>query len=276
MKRLVVIRGGGELATASAIYLHNAGFRVLILEQAQPTSTRRMVSFADAVYDKKKVVERVTCRLATDYKDAEKRLKDGEIVLMVDPVGRFIKEFEPKVVIDGILAHRNFGTNRKMAEHTLALGPGFCAGRDVDVVIDTMRGHNLGRIVREGYTTKVQGTPDQVDSNGTAEHIIFSPASGKLEVKKNISFMVKEGEVIAKLHVAEKEVIDIKSPLTGVLRGSIHDGYYVEAGQKILDVNPHLTQTECFSMSDKARCIAGSVLMVVVGWENAKKKRRLF
>ena len=105
MKRLIVIRGGGELATACAIYLHNSGFRVLMLEKAQPASTRREISFADAIYDRKKTVARVTCRREDSLKEAEKRLKDGEIVMMIDPKGKNIPHFKPKVVLDAIMAH---------------------------------------------------------------------------------------------------------------------------------------------------------------------------
>ena len=74
----------------------------------------------------------------------------GKVPLIVDPDGASITALKPEVVVDAILAKKNLGTNRSMAPLTIGLGPGFAAGEDVDIVIETMRGHNLGRIIREG------------------------------------------------------------------------------------------------------------------------------
>jgi len=271
MKRLVIIRGGGEIASSAAIYLHQAGFRVLILETSQPTSIRREVSFADAAYDGQKTVERVTCTLADSPKAAEKRLKDGELVMLIDPTGKCIADFKPKVLLDGILAHANTGTNREMAEHTLALGPGFCAGRDVDAVIETMRGHEMGRIVYEGYSKRDEKSYDQ-EARDALERIILAPETGEIESLHHISFQVKEGEPIAKIHLPDKKVIEVVSPIKGVLRGIMRDGLIVTKGKKIADVNHVMRQSQCFKLSDKARCIGGAVLEAVMIWESKKRR----
>ena len=276
MKRLVVIRGGGELATAAAIYLHNSGFRVLMLEKAQPTSTRREVSFADAAYDGKKTVARVTCRREDSPREAEKRLKDGEVIMMIDPKGKHIPYFKSKVLLDGILAHENKGTLREWAEHTLALGPGFCAGRDVDAVIETMRGHNLGKIIYEGYSYRDQGKLSLVDAAGAVGQILFAPEAGRLEGLHSISHKTQKDEPIANIHREDGSVLEIRSQLDGVLRGIIHSGCTVKKGQKIADVNPVMTREECFTLTDKARCVAGSVLQAVMAWESRKRKRITF
>ncbi|MBQ7477370.1 MAG: EF2563 family selenium-dependent molybdenum hydroxylase system protein [Selenomonadaceae bacterium] len=276
MKRLIVIRGGGELATAAAIYLHKSGFRVLMLEKAQPTSTRREVSFADAAYDGKKVVARVTCSRENDPKTAEKRLKAGEVILMVDPKGKHIPYFKPKVLLDGIMAHENKGTSRDMAEHTLALGPGFCAGRDVDAVIETMRGHNLGKIIYEGYSYRDQGKLSLVDAAGAVGQILFSPEAGTFEGLQNISYRIRRDEPVARIRREDGEVIGIRAKIDGVLRGILHSGCPVKKGQKIVDVNPVMSREECFTLTDKARCVAGSVLQAVMAWESKKRKRITF
>ena len=276
MKRLIVIRGGGELATACAIYLHNSGFRVLMLEKAQPTSTRREISFADAVYDGRKTVARVTCRREDSLKEAERRLKEGEVIMMVDPKGKHIPGFKPKVLLDAILAHENKGTVKGMAEHTLALGPGFCAGRDVDAVIETMRGHNLGKIIYEGYSYRDQGKLSLVDAAGAVGQILFAPEAGRLEGLQNISHKTQKGELLARIHREDGSALEICSQMDGVLRGIMHSGCSVKKGQKIADVNPVMSREECFTLTDKARCVAGSVLQAVMAWESKKRKRITF
>jgi len=271
MKRLTVIRGGGELATAAAIYLHRAGFRVLILEKQQPTSIRREVSFADAAYDGEKTVERVTCTLVDNDKTAEKKLKNGEMVMMIDPEGKKIADFKPKIILDGILAHANTGTNRSMAEHTMALGAGFCAGRDVDAVIETMRGHDMGRIIYEGYAQRDEKTYDQAHKDAM-ERIVTAPEMGEIENLRPISFPVQENEPIANIHLANKEVLEIRSPIKGVIRGIMRDGLTVSQGQKLAEINHVMRQSQCFILSDKARCIGGAVLEAVMIWEKNRKK----
>lgn len=276
MKRLIIIRGGGELAAAAAVYLHNSGFRVLMLEKPYPTSTRREVSFADAVYDGKKTVARVECKRADTFKDAEKWLKDGLVVVMVDPKGKHIPYFRPKVLMDGIMANENRGTNKNMAEHTIALGPGFCAGRDVDAVIETMRGHNLGRIIYEGYSYRDQGKLSLVDAAGAVGQLIFSPMAGKVETLCSISRVVKKDEPVARIHGEDGSVQEIRAEIPGILRGIVHNGCPVKQGQKIIDINPVMSREDCFTLSDKARCIAGSVLQAVMAWESKKRKRITF
>ncbi len=276
MKRLVIVRGGGELATAAAIYLHNSGFRVLMLEKAQPTSTRREVSFADAVYDGKKMVSRVTCRLAESLKEAEKRLKSEEVVMMVDSKGKSISYFKPKIVVDGIMAHENKGTSKDMADHILALGPGFCAGRDVDAVIETMRGHNLGKIIYEGYSYRDQKELSLVDAAGAVGQILFAPEAGRFEGLHGISHKMQRDEPVARIHGEDGRVLEIRSQIDGVLRGILHSDSVVKKGQKIVDINPVMSREECFTLSDKARCVAGSVLQAVMVWESKKRNRMFF
>ena len=276
MKRLVIIKGGGEIATGTAIYLFRAGFRVLLLETERPSSIRREVSFADAAYDGKKTVERVTCRLVSDIDAAQKRLKDNEVVMLIDPSGKSIRELKPKYIVDAVFSGDKRSLDRSLAEHTLALGPGFCAGRDVDAVIETMRGYNLGRIVYEGYSSRKSGQPGQVAADDHIEHILFSPAAGEVEALHHISYPIKEGEAIAVIHAANGKDVTATAQMTGVIRGIIRDGFPIREGQKLADINPTMRQGDCFRMSDKSRCIAGAVLEAIMIWDSQKKKRGFF
>jgi xanthine dehydrogenase accessory factor len=276
MKHLVIVRGGGELASGAIYCLYKAGFRVLVLEQAEPTATRRKVSFSDAMYKGEAEVERVVCYLAKNEKEAKKRLKKGELVMLKDPSAKCIKELEPRVVVDALLRHGNVaGTNRKMAEHTIALGPGFCAGRDVDVVVETMRGHNLGRLIYEGYSYRDQQSDGGIIGDpANLEHLVFAPAAGKVKLLQGITLMVKKGDPLAEIQTKGGKV-RVDATIDGVLRGAIHSGLTVAEGQKIADIHPSMSQEDCYTISDKARCIGGSVLEAVMAWE-AKRPKRFF
>jgi len=263
MKRLVVIRGSGELATAGAIYLHQAGYRVLLLEVKDPTSTRREVSFADAAHDGKKTVSRVTCYLAENVKEAEKRLKKYDVTMLIDKDCKCLSTLKPKVLIDGILAHENRGTKKGMADFTIALGPGFCAGRDVDAVIEVMRGHDLGQIIYDGYSHRDQGKLSLVDAGGAIGEIGYAKESGTFRGLVNISEKVKKGDLLGKIESVDGHDIDVIACVDGVMRGIARTGVLVEKGRKIIEINPKMSREECFTMTDKARCVAGAVLLAV-------------
>lgn len=277
MKRLIIVRGGGELATGVVHTLYRAGFRVLVLEQAKPYATRRRVAFSEAMYNGESTVERVTCYRVSSIDEAKARLKKGELVMLKDAKAKCVKDLKPLIVVDAIVAHENLGTTRDMAAHTIALGPGFCAGRDVDVVVETMRGHNLGRLIYEGYSFREQDLEKStVGIDRNIEHLVFAPADGVVDTLYNISFMVNAGENIARLKTVDDKTIDIKAGIDGVLRGALHRGTPVKKGQKIADVNPTMSPDECFTISDKARCIGGAVLTAVMIWESKQPKRSFF
>ena len=266
MKHLILVRGGGDIATGTIHRLHNAGYAVLVLEDEKPSAIRREVAFCEAVYDGVKTVERVTCRLAANLTEARHILKEGDVAMLVDPQALTANRVKHEALVDAILAKRNLGTTRAMAPITIGLGPGFCAGRDVDWVVETMRGHNLGRIIREGFAMKNTGVPGVIAGFG-AERVIHAPADGRLETRRTISMMVQKGEAIAQVYGADGTITDVPASLDGILRGIIRDGYMVRRGLKIADIDPRPVSTHCFTISDKARCIAGSVLELVLGHE---------
>lgn len=277
MKHLIVVRGGGELASGIVHTLYRAGFRVLILEQSRPSATRRRVTFSDAMYRGEATVERVTCHRVQTMEEVRVHLKKGELVMLKDPSAKCVGALKPQVLVDAIAAHHNKGTKRDMAEHTIGLGPGFCAGRDVDVVVETMRGHNLGRLIYEGFSAREQDLENStVGYARNVEQLIFAPEEGNLEMLRSISLMVKRGEPLAHLHTKGGQVIELKATIDGVLRGALHTGTSVVKGQRVADIHPTMGQEECFTISDKARCIAGSVLEAVMAWENERPRRRFF
>ena len=259
MNDLIIVRGGGDLATGTIYKLKKCGFPVLILETANPSAIRRNVSFSEAVYQGSQTVEDLTCHLASSLEQAEALLREGKLTVLIDPLGASVSRLKPLAVVDAILAKKNLGTNRSMAPITIALGPGFIAGDDVDAVVETKRGHNLGRVLWSGSAAPNTGIPGVIGGFGR-ERVIHCPAKGILRNVKKITDNVSRGEIIA-LVETPNGAVPVEATLDGILRGLIRDGYPVTAGFKIADIDPRAEELDnCFTISDKARCIAGGVL----------------
>ena len=263
MKDLIIVRGGGDLATGTIYKLKKSGFPVLILEASEPSAIRRNVAFCEAVYQGIQTVEDMTCYLAKSLEQAQELLLEGNLVVLVDPAGESIGKLKPLAVVDAILAKKNLGTNRNMAPVTVALGPGFVAGVDVDAVIETKRGHNLGRVIWSGVAAPNTGIPGMIGGYGK-ERVIHCPAKGILRNVKNITDTVSKGEVIAIVET-DNGIVPVEATLDGILRGLIRDGYPVNVGFKMADIDPRAEEyNNCFTISDKARCIAGGVLEAIL------------
>lgn len=259
MKDIVIVRGGGDIATGTIYKLVQCGFKVLVLEVSKPSAIRINVAFCQAVYDEKKVIEGCCCYLCDDLDKAYDVMENGDIAMMIDPRGEMIEKVQPLAVVDAILAKRNLGTNRNMAKITIGLGPGFVAGKDVDAVIETMRGHNLGRVIYQGQALKNTSIPGMINGYGK-ERVIHAPYEGIVTTCKKITDVVKKGEVIATI-----DGNPVYATMDGILRGLIHDGYQVNVGFKMADIDPRIDEVKnCFTISDKARCIAGGVLEAIM------------
>lgn len=275
-KDLIVVRGAGDLATGTTHRLKKAGFRLLVLEAEHPAAIRRQVALSEAVYAGSARVEDVEAvRMDVDLAEKKNRKelleqemeriwkKDG-VPVLVDPAGLSIAALRPAVVVDAILAKKNLGTTKEMAPLVIALGPGFTAGEDVDVVIETKRGHNLGRVIRSGSAVPNTGIPGIIGGYGK-ERVMHAQAEGILRNVASIGDIVEARAVIAEIET-EKGTVPVEASLSGLLRGLIRDGYPVTKGFKIADIDPRKEELQnCFTISDKARCIAGSVLEVICG-----------
>lgn len=260
---LVIVRGGGDIASGTIMKLYKCGYSVLVLEIPTPSSIRRNVSFSEAVYEKTQQVEDVTCYLAEDVNEAKVFLAEGKLTMLVDPECKCLNDFYPIALIDAILAKKNLGTTKNMAPITIALGPGFSAGVDTDAVIETMRGHSLGRVIYEGEAIKNTGVPGKI-AGFDKERVIHSPANGILKNVHHITDFVKKGEVIANIENSDG-ITPVYATIDGLLRGLIREGYPVSKGFKIADIDPRADEyNNCFTISDKARCIAGGVLEAIM------------
>jgi len=261
MDRLVVVRGAGDLATGTIVRLARSGFRVIALEIGRPTAIRRTVALSEAVYEGSARVEDVEARLVPGVDEAL-ALAGGLIVpLIVDPEGSTLSRLRPLALVDAIIAKRNLGTRRGMAPIVVALGPGFRAGADVDAVVETNRGHDLGRVILDGSATPDTGLPGEI-GGATAERVLRAPERGLFTALCDIGDRVKAGQTVAAIEGESRA--EVRAALDGVVRGLLRPGLEVPAGFKVADVDPRGKREHCFTVSDKSRAIGGAVLEAIL------------
>lgn len=265
----VVIRGGGDLATGVAEVLYQSGFKILILDIEKPSSIRRSVCFSEAIYDGIIQVENIICKKVENENDIEKCWNEKIIPIMVDEKGEIIKKIKPNVVVDSIIAKKNLGTTKEMAPITIALGDGFEAGKDVDIVVETMRGHNLGRVITSGRAMKNTGIPGEI-KGVSKDRVIYSLANGIFSSVKKIGDTVQKDEIIG--YVGD---VEIRGKISGVLRGIIREGYEVTENMKIGDIDPRIEEkNNCFTISDKARSLGGAVLRAIMFRSKEEREKK--
>ena len=258
----VLVRGAGDLATGVIVRLYRCGFRVITTECADPSAIRRKAALCEAVWRGTSKVEGVRCRCVSDVAQAAAVSRTGEVPLLVDERAACIGVLRPAAVVDAILAKHNLGTDRSLAQITIGIGPGFTAGEDVDAVVETMRGHHLGRVIRQGAAIPDTGVPGAI-AGYTVERVIHAPAAGRMRFVKDetgvavdIGAIVRAGQTIARIGETP-----VSATINGVLRGLIREGYPVSAGLKIADIDPRPEQAAyCDTISDKARAIGGGVV----------------
>ena len=263
---LIVIRGGGDLATGVALRLYRSGMDVVICETAVPTSIRRTVCFSEAVRLGEMMVEGVTARRAVP-EEVPALLAAGIIPVLVDPEGACIPGLRPDAVVDAILAKRNLGTSMDIAPIVVAAGPGFTAGVDCHAAVETMRGHYLGRVIYEGSPLPNTNIPGLIGGYA-GERVLRAPADGVFAGAKRIGDRMEAGDVAG--YVAGKPMV---CTIGGTLRGLLADGVPVTKGMKSGDVDPRCEEAHCRCASDKALAVGGGVLEAILHFSG---KRRAF
>ncbi len=255
---IVVVKGGGDLGTGVAHRLHSAGYRVVVLEIERPMAVRRTVAFASAVTDGSIMVEGVEARRTTlreleESVSADRAWPDW-IPVIVDPEGSTVAKLDSDAVVDARMAKVNLGTTRTDARATIGLGPGFVAGRDVDLVVETARGHTLGKVIAEGAAEPDTGVPGEI-AGQSVNRLIRSPADGVFESVRSIGEVVERGDVVGRVGD-----VDAVASTSGLLRGLVAEGVSLVRGQKMGDVDPRGASVDHTAISDKARSVGGAVL----------------
>jgi xanthine dehydrogenase accessory factor len=251
---VALVRGAGDLATGVAVRLLQAGFSVVMTEIAEPTAVRRTVAFAEAVYRGRLEVEGIEGARAADLNDVYRLSRAGKIPVIIDPVAAIKEDLAPEVLVDAIMAKRNLHTSIGDAPAVIALGPGFSAGVDAHAVVETKRGHTLGRVITQGGADPDTGIPGEVDGHGE-DRLVRSPRAGVFEGVREIGDTVTVGEIVGRVGDTP-----VHSRLDGVLRGLLRSGLEVTEGFKLGDVDPRTSRENCFLVSDKALAVAGGVL----------------
>ena len=256
MSEIICIRGAGDIATGVIQKFVRSGYRVLALEMDQPTAIRCQAALSAAMVKGEMQVEDIRAKRVEGLgKAIEKCWEQGIVPIIADREGKSIPIIKPLAVIDAILAKRNLGTHHKMAPITIGLGPGFSAPEDVDIVIETMRGHNLGRIIRKGQAIPNTGIPGEIGGQSSLR-VIHAPETGKVKHFTHIGKWVEQNQPVIQVGLTV-----IRSPFSGMVRGLIAEGTRVERGLKIADIDPRrLEPKACCQISDKARCIGGAAL----------------
>lgn len=255
----VGIKGAGDIASGIACRLHMANIReIFMMELPRPTAVRRRVAFSEAAYDGQQVIEDVRARLAESPEGIVAAWSEGDIAVVVDPLWEMVGNMRPDVVIDAMLLKRNIGTRIDEAPLVIGLGPGFCAGLDVHIVVETNRGHDLGRIILTGSAEPDTGIPGTVLGRA-AERVLRSPAAGVFNSNRTIGDRVEKGDTVGTV-----ASYPVRAQISGLLRGLIRTGCTVSEGLKVGDVDPRPSGVRMDSISDKARGISGSVLEAIM------------
>ena len=265
MKLKILIKGAGDLATGIGWRLKKVGYRVWMTDLTIPTAVRRTVSFSRAIYEGEAEVEHITARCVHNMTEAEQAEADGMIPVFVDPEAKIKDFFQPDVVVDAIIAKKNLGTGIEDAGLVIGVGPGFTAGIDCHYVIETKRGHYLGKVIDQGSAIPNTGIPGNVGGY-TVERIIRAQADGEFKPIAAIGDYVKAGDI-----VAYSGGVPVCGAISGIVRGMLQEGVTVYKGMKAGDIDARCERDHCFTISDKARAIGGGVLEAVCAFEHRRE-----
>lgn len=257
---LVCIKGAGDLASGIAVRLHRSHFDIVMTDLPVPLAVRRTVAFSEAIIRGKTAVEDIKAKRAENIGEVQRCLAEGIIPVVPDPEANIFKELDPEIIVDAIMAKRNTGTYIDDAPLVIAIGPGFTAGVDCDAVVETKRGHTLGRVIRQGSAIPNTGVPGLIGGE-TLNRLIKASADGVFHPERKIGDVVKRGE-----RVGNVDGVTVLSMTDGLIRGMLQDGVPVTKGLKCGDIDPRGRTIDYMTVSDKATAIGGGVLEAIMSY----------
>jgi xanthine dehydrogenase accessory factor len=251
---IVIVRGGGDIATGVAVRLHRAGFAVVVTDVAMPLAVRRLVAFAEAIYEGETLVEEIKACRVNDGGAVKRALSERVVPVIVDPTAEIRHTLPPLALIDGRMVKRPSDLLLDAAPMIIGLGPGFTAGKDCHAVVETNRGHHMGRVFWEGSAQDDTGIPEKVAGHDV-DRVLRAPTSGRFEGLQPLASIMAKGTAVGKVGG-----MPVHAPFTGALRGLLHSGLHVEVGAKVGDLDPRCDPTYCYQISDKSLAVGGGVL----------------
>ena len=251
---IVIVRGGGDVATGAAARLHRAGFAVVVTEIEMPLAVRRLVAFAEAIYAGETSVEEIQARRVDDVEGVKRALSGGVVPVIVDPTAEIRQALKPLALIDGRMVKRPSDLPLEAAPMIIGLGPGLTAGVDCHAVVETNRGHHMGRVFWEGSAQDDTGIPEKVAGHDV-DRVLRAPASGRFKGMQSLASVVAKGTAVGKVGG-----VPVHASFTGALRGLLHSGLHVEIGAKVGDLDPRCDPMYCYQISDKSLAVGGGVL----------------
>ena len=269
IKKMILVRGAGDLASGIIWSLAYAGFRVVCVDIEKPSCIRTEVAFSNAIYDGTKTLNGITCVHVKDIAEIEALHKDGKVALMIDKDANILKKLKFDVVVDAIMAKRNTGTTIDMADIVIGVGPGFIAGTDCHYAVETMRGHTLGTIYETGTPIPDTGVPGLIAGH-SSDRVMHSPCEGIFHNAHKIGDIVRKNEVLSNIEECidgklTGNVLTLHASIDGLLRGILRDGFYAKKGLKCADIDPRISEYDnSFTISDKSRAIGNATLCAVV------------
>lgn len=268
-KPLIIIRGAGDIASGIIVKLLKVGFHVIALEIPKPSMVRRTVSFAEAIFAGEKTIEGITAKVAGSLEEGLEAMSLKTLPILIDPkadcVDRIKKMYGNRYVafVDATISKRNIGTRIDMAPIVVGIGPGFEAGKDCHAVVESMRGHYLGRIIYDGSAIPNTGIPGEVGGQ-SLKRLLKAPQPGKVRNNTSIGSRVNIGDIVQYIELEDGTDLPVLAQIEGIVRGLIIDGFDAKKGLKIGDIDPRAETTHCFSISDKAFSIGGGVLQAIL------------
>ena len=259
---IILIKGAGDLATGIAYRLKKSGFDIVMTEINKPTTVRRTVAFSQAVFDNEIIIEGIKGVKVNNINEIYEKINEGNIPIIIDENAEIIKELKPDVVVDAIISKKNLGTSIEDAPIVIGVGPGFEAKVDCHLVVETKRGHYLGKVIEEGSAIPNTGVPGDIGGY-TKERIIRASSNGKINPVVEIGDFVKKGDVVAYI-----DGVEVLAEIDGIVRGMLQEGIEVFKGMKSGDIDPRCEKDHCFTISDKARSIGGGVLEAIMYMSN--------
>ena len=259
---MIIIKGAGDLATGIAYRLKKSGFNIVMTEINNPTTVRRTVAFSQAIFDNEIIIEGIKGVKVNNINEVYKEIDKGNIPIIIDEKAEIIKELKPDVVVDAIIAKKNLGTSIDDAPIVIGVGPGFKAKVDCHLVVETKRGHYLGKVIEEGSAIPNTGVPGNIGGY-TKERIIRATSSGRIKPVAKIGDFVKKGDIVAYI-----DGVEVLAQIDGIVRGMLQEGIEVFEGMKSGDIDPRCEKDHCFTISDKARSIGGGVLEAIMYMKN--------